>query len=155
MRDRMIFRRARARRQNRVMTVFPDTQAMPALEAPRGDAPRDSFRSQTPIALLAIVAVGAILAVNTSGPDEALAGGAERAPSQRLKPAPALCAECGEVISIRRIPAGELGDPGPDEGYALELRMNDGSRRIVKQFAPGFDVGDRVRVNGNALTLGG
>jgi hypothetical protein len=29
--------------------------------------------------------------------------------------------------------------------------MNDGSVRTVKQSAPGFDVGDRVQVNGNAL----
>lgn len=149
----MIFRRLSCGRQNpAAMTVFPDTQAV-ALEDSRRRPARESFLSQTPLALMAIVAVAAIVAVNT--PDTHKAPAANPAPASRPVGAPASCADCGEIVSIKPIPAAELGVTGPAHGYALEVRMNDGTLRTVKQFSTGFDVGDRVRVNGNALTIGG
>jgi hypothetical protein len=149
----MIFRRPSWGRHNpAAMTVFPDTQAV-ALKDPRRPVARESFLSQTPLALVAIVAVAAIVAVNTA--ETPATRGASPAPAPRPAAAPAPCADCGEIVSIRPIPAAELGVAGPEHGYALEVRMNDGSLRTVKQFASGFDVGDRVRVNGNALTIGG
>jgi hypothetical protein len=149
----MIFRRSSSGRHNpAAMTVFPDTQAA-ALQDSRRPVARESFLSQTPLALMAIVAVAAIVAVNT--PETPESPVASPAPASRPAEAPASCADCGEIVSIRPIPAAELGAAGSEHGYALEVRMNDGSLRIVKQFASGFDVGDRVRLNGNALTVGG
>lgn len=134
------------------MTVFSDTEAA-ALQDARRPVARESFLSQTPLALMAIIAVAAIVAVNI--PETAESPVASPAPASRPAAAPASCADCGEIVSIRPIPAAELGLAVPEHGYALEVRMNDGSLRIVKHFASGLDVGDRVRVNGNALTIGG
>lgn len=134
------------------MTVFPDTEAA-ALQDARRPVARESFLSQTPLALMAIVAVAAIVAVNT--PETRTAPAANPTPASRAVAAPTSCADCGEIVSIRPIPAADLGVAGPKHGYALEVRMSDGSLRIVKHFTSGFNVGDRVRVNGNALRIGG
>lgn len=127
------------------MSVFPDTQVLPTIDGRRASVPRDSFRSQTPIALLAIVAIAAILAVNTAGTRDVLAVD----PGSML---PAECADCGVIVAIRPIAAADSGVVGSNRGFALEVRMGDGSRRIVEQLATGLDIGDRVRVNGDALT---
>jgi hypothetical protein len=132
------------------MTVFPDTQSV-ALEDPRRRPARESFLSQTPLALVAIVAVAAIVAVN-------------RADMRSARPAPAAaahpvatasgCADCGEVVAIAPLPAAAGGTSGSAQRYALHVRMDDGTLRTVEQPSPGFAVGDRVRVKGNALTTG-
>lgn len=134
------------------MTVFPDTQDV-TLEGSRRQAARESFLSQTPLALMAIAAVAAIVAVNA--PERPESPVASPAQASRPASAPASCADCGEIVSIRPIPAAEPGAAGPEHGYAIEVRMNDGSLRIVKSLGSGLRVGERVRVDGNALANGG
>lgn len=133
------------------MTVFPDTQAV-GLERSRRATARETFVSQTPLALVAILAIAAIVAVNSREAPESSATSA--APGSRSAAGSTACADCGEVVAIRTISAAEPGVAGPDRGFAVEVRMSDGSLRVVKQSASGIDVGDRVRVNGNALTIG-
>lgn len=134
------------------MTVFPDTQTV-GLERSRRATAGETFVSQTPLALVAIVAIAAIVAVNSSKtPESSVAAAAPRSQSAGGSTA---CADCGEVVAITPIPAGERGAAGPDHGFVVEVRMSDGSLRVVKQSsAGGVDVGDRVRVDGNALTIG-
>ncbi len=133
------------------MTVFPDTQVVDSKDERRAAA-GDSFRRQTPLALVAIAAVAAIVAVNAPRTQRAQAASA--APAARPAAAPASCADCGVIVSIRRISAPEPGVVGAEDGFALEVRMNDGSLRTVRHSAGGFDVGDRVRVRDDALTPG-
>ncbi len=135
------------------MTVFPDTQAVTFDEPSRRPAARETFWSQTPLALVAILAVAAIVAVNVSDiqkPSQARPPAASRAIA-----APASCADCGEIVSIRPFQAAEPAAAGSEPGQVLEVRMSDGSVRIVRQSAAGFAVGDRVRVEGDALKRGG
>ncbi len=134
------------------MTVFPDTQAV-ALQESRRRAARETFLSQTPLALVAIAAVVAIVAVNAT--DTRKASGAGSAAATRRAAPPVSCAECGEVVSIKPLPAGASGPSGSAQGYTLEVRMDDGTLRTVKHPSGGFEVGDRVRVNGSALSVGG
>ncbi|MFN3564944.1 MAG: hypothetical protein ACK4V1_03015 [Burkholderiaceae bacterium] len=133
------------------MTVFPDTQAV-GLEGSRRATARETFTSQTPLALVAIFAIVAIVAVNSLKTPESSVAAA--APGSQSTAGSISCPDCGEVVAIKPIPAAERGAAGPDHRFAVEVRMSDGSLRIVKQVANGFDVGDRVRVSGNALTIG-
>jgi hypothetical protein len=144
----MIFRPLRRSRDNAAaMTVFPDTQAVTLQDPSRRPATRDTFLSQTPLALVAIVAVAAIVAVNvgdTGKPQQAAAASPAVAVS-------ASCADCGEIVSISPIQATEPAAAGAQLGRVFEVRMSDGSVRIVRHPAGGFAVGDRIRVEGNAL----
>jgi hypothetical protein len=65
--------------------------------------------------------------------------------------APVGCAECGEVIAVRAAEGNEAAVNPALHPILLDIRMSDGTVRTVRQLAPGFDVGDRVLVNGNAL----
>lgn len=109
------------------------------------------FWSQVPVVLFTLAAVVAIFVVNSRQP-------AAPAPAEPLVPAidvrldPVDCADCGEVIAVRAVTAEDVDAPGQiPGGVLLDVRMTDGSIRTVKQFSRGFDVGDRVQVNGNAL----
>jgi len=107
---------------------------------------RDTFGGQTPIALVAIAAVGAILLVNTwTGP-----AGARR----DAAPAPIAgwseCSACGEVVHINeRSTASGSGLAR----FEVEVRMRNGALRTVQQAAPGLMIGDRVRLTDGRLTL--
>jgi hypothetical protein len=112
------------------------------------------FWSQVPVVLFTLVAVVAIVVVNTR--THAVPAPVPAEPVIEIHPAPVNCADCGEVIAVRAAAAEEVGAPGQvDSGVVLDVRMTDGSVRTVKQFSRGFDVGDRVQVNGNALVAGG
>jgi hypothetical protein len=151
------------------MSAFSDTQGLStggSVEPPRR---RDGFWAQTPAAVLTIAAVAAIVFVNgperhapvastvssgparsptASAPASTVALGAEATPATpSTATVPADCADCAVVLSVQ-----QLQGTG-DSGFAVEVRMRDGTRRTVRQFAAGFDVGDVVLVNGNALTL--
>jgi hypothetical protein len=116
------------------------------------------FWSQIPVVLFAIAAVVAIVAVNTHEPAVGVPGSDPApttiAPEVGLDPAD--CADCGEVIAVRPAQNGDAGATGQIQGAVLiDVRMNDGSVRTVKQLAPGFEVGDRVKVNGSELSARG
>jgi hypothetical protein len=114
----------------------------------------DSFWSQTPLALLAIGAVVAIIAVNRPVP-------APAPEPVRVAVTPVLvaeidsrCTECGEIVSV------ELVSLHPDTApsiktFELNVRMSDGTLRTIRQFAPVFDIGDRVRVNAGTVAQRG
>jgi hypothetical protein len=112
------------------------------------------FWSQVPVVLFTMAAVAAIVVVNTrirAAPLPTLI-----APPVEIHLAPVDCGDCGEVIAVRAAAADEVGAPDQTQGgVVLDVRMTDGSVRTVKQFSPGFDVGDRVQVNGNALVARG
>jgi hypothetical protein len=127
---------------------------------PEHPEPRNhgDFWSQIPVVLFAVAAVVAIVAVNTHAPavavpatlPAALPAAPSTATEVRLDPVD--CTDCGEVIAVRPAEDEDAGAAGQLQGGLLiDVRMNDGSVRTVKQLAPGFDVGDRVQVNGNAL----
>lgn len=117
-------------------------------------AQHGDFWSQVPVVLFTLAAVVAIVVVNQRTqiePDPKA-----DVPATEVHPAPVDCSDCGEVIAIRAVPADEVGSPDKGQGgVMLDVRMMDGSIRTIKQFSPGFDVGDRVHVNGNALVARG
>jgi hypothetical protein len=104
------------------------------------------FWSQVPVVAFAAAAVIAIVLVNGRAQPDART---TAAPGDAA-PVPAACADCGEVIAIRAAPAAQAD--AADAGVLLEVRMGDGTVRTIRQFAPAFSVGDRVEVNGDALT---
>ena len=127
------------------------------LRTPAPDSPdararrRESFRSQTPLALLALGAVAAIVAVNQPArvPPPVVSPNVVVAPSTAADPA-AGCFNCGEIVSV------ELVSLHPDDAptiktFELGVRMNDGTLRTVRQYAPVFELGDRVRLDNRAL----
>lgn len=134
------------------MTVFPDTQAVTLQDSSRRPARRETFLSQTPLALVAIVAVAAIVAVNIGDAPEPAR--ARPAAAERAMPAPASCTDCGEIVAIRPLRAAEPAAADGEPGVEVDVRMNDGSVRTVRQAAGGFAVGDRVRLGGNELKRG-
>ena len=109
------------------------------------------FWSQVPVVLFTIAAVLAIFWVN-NGNQAAPASAPAVAPTE-VRLAPVGCADCGEIIAIRPAPAGDAGSPVG--AILLDVRMTDGTVRTIKQFSTGFDVGDHVQVNGNALIARG
>lgn len=111
------------------------------------------FWSQVPVVLFTIAAVVAIVLVNARTRAEVLEPPAAQAVEILLDPVD--CADCGEVIAVRAEPAEAGVERSVPGAVLLDVRMIDGSVRTVRQFAPGFDVGDRVQVNGNALIARG
>lgn len=110
---------------------------------------RDNFFTQLPVMLVFVAAVVGILLVNRQHFDhhpQALAS--PPAPQARL--IELKCSDCGEVVAVRMLGAPAIGN----RSLLLNVRMLDGSLRTVRQPAPGFGVGDRVRVvDGTALSL--
>ena len=112
------------------------------------------FWSQVPVVLFTVAVVVAIVVVNTR--IQAAPLPVALPPAIEVDLAPVGCLDCGEVIAVRAAPNDEVGAPERAQGgVVLDVRMTDGSVRTVKQFAPGFNVGDRVQVNGNALIARG
>lgn len=93
---------------------------------------------QAPIALVGLLAIGVIVAVNYLARPDAENGA-------RLRDAPG-CMQCGTVVAVRRsahsVPVA-----------LVEVQMRDGSLRTVRDPGPGFSVGDVVEVRGDALTV--
>lgn len=96
----------------------------------------ESFGAQAPMALLGLAAMAIIALINANA-----------------RPAPiaptiiaASCTDCGTVIAVRQ-------SAHSSPVYYVEVKMLDGSTRVVQQLAAGFKVGDVVQVNGNALSL--
>lgn len=101
------------------------------------EAAREKFDAQTPLTVIGLVAIAMILLINSP------------ARTTSAAPAPhsaAVCGNCGTVTAVRRsahsVPV-----------YFVEVQMPDGSLRTIQQLAAGFNVGDIVQVNGNALSL--
>ena len=112
------------------------------------------FWSQVPVVLFTVAAVVAIFIVNNR--THAAPRPPETPPATEVRLAPVGCADCGQVIAIRRAGAEDAGTAGQAEGgVLLDVRMNDGTVRTIKQLSTGFDVGDYVQVNGNALIARG
>ncbi|MGZ8255634.1 MAG: hypothetical protein ACXWVT_12340 [Burkholderiaceae bacterium] len=97
------------------------------------------LEEQTPIALIGLLAIGVIVAVNF------LARPVPGAADARLLGAPA-CKQCGTVVAVRRtahsVPV-----------TLVEVQMIDGSMRTVRGPGPNFSIGDVVEVRGEGLTL--
>jgi hypothetical protein len=92
---------------------------------------------QAPIAVIGLLAIGVIVAVNYLARPGPVAGNG-------LLDVPG-CRQCGTVVAVRRsahsVPV-----------TFVEVQMADGSLRTVRGPGPGFSVGDVVEVRGNALT---
>lgn len=93
---------------------------------------------QAPIALIGLLAIGVIVAVNyLARPGPAAGSGLLDAPG---------CRQCGMVVAVRRsahsVPV-----------TFVEVQMADGTLRTVRGPGEGFSVGDVVEVRGDALTL--
>ncbi len=97
---------------------------------------RDTFSAQTPLVVIGLAAIGIIFLINSHA----------RPTVQREQPIVHACSECGTVVAVRR-----AADIAPS--FTVEVQMLDGSLRTVRHLATGFNVGDIVRVNGNALIL--
>lgn len=97
------------------------------------------MEEQTPIALIALLAIGVIVAVNY------LARPVPGAADARLLSAPG-CMQCGTVVAVRRsahsVPV-----------TFVEVQMIDGSLRTVRGPGQGFSIGDVVEFRGEGLTL--
>jgi len=120
----------------------PPIESSPTPESPR------RFRDETLLVLLTVVAVAGIAVINM--PHES----APAAPVKVRTVPPEACADCGEVIGVHESGSAE-SEPGATSGDArivIDVRMLDGSLRTIKQSARNFDVGDHVRVTGNALS---
>jgi acid phosphatase class B len=101
------------------------------------EATPEKFDAETPLTIIGLAAIAMILLINSPARPTAAA------------PAPhfaAACDNCGTVTAVRR-----SAHSAPV--YFVEVQMLDGSVRTIQQLAAGFNVGDIVQVNGNALTL--
>lgn len=102
---------------------------------PRGTA--GMMEGQAPIALVGLLAIGIIVAVNYFARPQPTAP--DRAPDATR------CVECGTVVAVRRsahsVPV-----------TIVEVRMTDGSVRTLRASNPTFSVGDAVEVKDDALT---
>ena len=97
---------------------------------------RDTFTAQTPLVVIGLAAIGMIFLINSHA----------RPTPPREKVAVYSCSECGTVTSVRNAPTAM-------PSIIVEVQMLDGSLRTIPQAATSFNVGDIVRVNGQALTL--
>ena len=97
----------------------------------------DSFGAQAPVALFGLAAIAVIALIN-----------ANARPAQPVRPqiVASACADCGTVVAVRR-------SAHSSPVFFVEVKMVDGSTRVIQQLAAGFRVGDVVQVNGNALSL--
>ncbi|MGZ9031716.1 MAG: hypothetical protein ACXW2G_10095 [Burkholderiaceae bacterium] len=93
---------------------------------------------QAPLALIGLLAIGVIVAINYLARPDPVGG------SRLLDGSD--CKQCGTVVAVRRsahsVPV-----------TFVEVQMPDGSVRTVRGPGPGFSVGDVVEVRGEALTL--
>lgn len=98
----------------------------------------EEVEQQAPIALIGLLAIGVIVAINYLARPDPVAG-------DRWFDAPG-CKQCGTVIAVRRsahsVPV-----------TFVEVHMADGSLRTVRGPGQVFSVGDVVEVRGEALTL--
>jgi|SRR5687768_14132329 len=98
---------------------------------------RDTFTAQTPLVVIGLAAIGMIFLINSHA----------RPTPNREKVIVYSCSECGTVTSVRNA-------PNSDPSFIVEVQMLDGSLRAIRQTAAStLNVGDIVRVNGQALTL--
>lgn len=104
------------------------------------EAARETFVAQTPLVVIGLAAIGMILLINSHARPTA----AREKPSEQV--VVVACADCGTVVAVRRAANGL-------PAYIVEIQMLDGSLRTVQQLAAGFNVGDIVQINGNALRL--
>ena len=115
----------------------------------RSSAPSSAARAVVPLAIAAVMTVTV-----------ALRGGVER-PSpqaQESRPQPAATASVGAGLASARggtAPSAACTTCGTVEsvqaverdGFHVRIRMDDGSRRTVSQpTAPGYEVGEKVRI---------
>ena len=98
--------------------------------------PHDTFTAQTPLVVIGLAAIGMIFLINSHA----------RPTPPREKVIVYSCSECGTVTSVRNAPTAL-------PSVIVEVQMLDGSLRAIPQTAANFNVGDIVRVNGQALTL--
>ena len=105
--------------------------------APMVDLPsRDTFTAQTPLVVIGLAAIGMIFLINSHA----------RPTPPRETVLVYSCSECGTVTAVRNAPTAL-------PSVIVEVQMLDGSLRAIPQTAANFNVGDIVRVNGQALTL--
>jgi acid phosphatase class B len=98
---------------------------------------REKFDAQTPLTIIGLAAIAMILLINSPARPTAAA------PAPHFTTA---CENCGTVTAVRR-----SAHSAPV--YFVEVQMLDGSVRTIQQLAAGFNIGDIVQVDGNALTL--
>ena len=93
---------------------------------------------QTPLALIALLAIGVILAVN-------MLARPQRGPADSRLLNASGCRQCGTVVAVRHsahsVPL-----------TYVEVQMRDGSLRTVRGPGQGVSIGDVVEVRGDALT---
>lgn len=132
---------------------FTMSAAGPQVHAPEAKLTRfDSFRSQTPLAILAFCAVAAIVMVNRPAAPAATAP-VYLTPDAADEAQPS-CARCGQIVSVQLVSLHP--DTAPTiKTFELIVRMDDGTLRTLRQFAPVFDIGDRVRLNHGTLAARG
>lgn len=107
-------------------------KSAPAMHLPA----RDTFTAQTPLVVIGLAAIGMIFLINSHA----------RPTPAREKVMVYSCSECGTVTSVRNA-------PNSDPAFIVEVQMLDGSLRAIRQSGSSLQVGDIVRVNGQALTL--
>ena len=96
----------------------------------------DTFTAQTPLVVIGLAAIGMIFLINSHA----------RPTPPREKVIVYSCSECGTVTSVRNA-------PNALPAVIVEIQMLDGSLRTIQQTAANFNVGDIVRINGQAVTL--
>jgi hypothetical protein len=108
------------------------TMTSEKLDSERGDP----MVTEATIVLIGVAMIATIVLINVPS----------RPLPLTVPPTIAACQSCGTVVAVRR-----SAHSAPV--YFVEIQMLDGSVRTVQQLAAGFNVGDIVQVNGNALTL--
>jgi hypothetical protein len=110
---------------------------MPDVQHASSAAPRETFGAQVPLALLGLTAIAIIALINVN---------ATPAPLDSPQILASACGDCGTVVAVHQ-------SAHASPVYYVEIRMLDGTHRVVQQLAAGFKAGDVVQVNGNALAL--
>ncbi len=135
--DRMIYARIGAARYKADMEPASIARPSARENAPTMHVPaRDTFTAQTPLVVIGLAAISMIFLINSHA----------RPTAPREKVTVYSCSECGTVTSVRN-------SPNADPSFIVEVQMLDGSLRAIQHSATSFNVGDIVRVNGQALTL--
>ena len=103
-----------------------------------GSRPVRVLDGQMPIALIGMLAIAVIFAIN-------LLSRSHLTPMDARLLESSSCGKCGTVVAVRRsahsVPV-----------YYVEVKLIDGSTLTVRELATGLSVGDVVEVRGTSLT---
>jgi hypothetical protein len=107
------------------------------------------------VLMFGLVGATALTGVLPSGSSEGASGAGLGKTAMAAAAKKGGCSNCGFIAEVRAMEVTEGASEGGAILHRIVIRMDDGSERSLSQIAaPGFPVGARVRIIGNALEAG-